>query len=163
MSVNHTKFKAYSQAAHTVSKTRQIVMLYDGVIRFLQQAREAMEAKHIEKRYNLLVKASNVILGLQSCLDFTQDKAIAQTLYDFYSSADARVLSMHRTNDVILCDQLIVELKELRNIWASVDNGMMNEAAPGAAAAEAEPAEESPAPMPVAAAPNPFNSVAVSA
>ena len=123
MSSNRNKFKAYSKATHTVSKTRQVVMLYDGVIRFLQQAREAMEAKNIERRYNLLVKASNVILGLQSCLDFTQDRAIAQTLYDFYSSADARILSMHRTNDVKLCDHLISELKELRNIWATVDNG----------------------------------------
>lgn len=117
------QLKAYSKATHTVSKTRQVVMLYDGVIRFLQQAHDAMRQKEIEKRYHLLVKASNIILGLQSCLDFTQDKAIAQTLYDFYSSIDSRILKLHRSNDADACVQIISELKEMRNIWAAVDNG----------------------------------------
>lgn len=166
MSVNRDKFKAYNQATHTVSKTRQVVMLYDGAIRFLQQAREAMEVRQIEKRYNLLVKASNIMLGLQSCLDFTQDKAIAQTLYDFYSSADARILSMHRSNDSKVCDQLIQELKELRTIWASVDNGIPDETSSATLPplAEEAPAAESDTPStPVAAALNPLSGIAVSA
>ena len=50
MSQPHTGlYKAYSRANHTVSKTRQVVMLYDGAIRFMQQAAEAMEKKDTMK------------------------------------------------------------------------------------------------------------------
>ncbi|MFO1242354.1 MAG: flagellar export chaperone FliS [Rickettsiales bacterium] len=142
---HRNQLKAYSKATHTVSKTRQVVMLYDGVIRFLQQAHDAMAQKEIEKRYHLLVKASNIILGLQSCLDFTQDKTIAQTLYDFYSSIDARILKLHRSNDLSACTQIINELKEMRGIWSAVDNGELNQPPAQEAPAEAEGASEAPA------------------
>ncbi len=163
--MHSNKLKAYSKATHTVSKTRQVVMLYDGVIRFLQQAHDAMQQKEVEKRYHLLVKASNIILGLQSCLDFTQDKAIAQTLYDFYSSIDARILKLHRSNDASSCVQIISELKEMRNIWAAVDNGeaAQPEASPPAEQAAATQPEAEQAAQPPSAPQSPLGGVAVSA
>ncbi len=112
---------AYSQALHTVGKTRQVVMLYDGIIRFLRQAQEAIEQKRIEDRFNLLVKASDVVLGLQACLDFEQGGQVARILYDFYSSVDSRILTIQRTNDLGLCEELISELKEMREAWSAID------------------------------------------
>lgn len=165
MTAHSNKLKAYSKATHTVSKTRQVVMLYDGVIRFLQQAHDAIQQKEVEKRYHLLVKASNIIIGLQSCLDFTQDKNIAQTLYDFYSSIDARILKLHRSNDASSCVQIISELKEMRNIWAAVDNGETGQTETAAAPAEqpvASQPETEPAQTP-STPQNPLGGVAVSA
>jgi len=121
MSPQTMAHQAYSQAFHTVGKTRQVVMLYDGIIRFLRQAREAISEKRIEDRFNLLVKASDVILGLQACLDFEQGGHVARVLYDFYSSVDSRILTIQRTNDLGLCDELITELKEMREAWSVID------------------------------------------
>ena len=113
---------AYTQAYHTVSKTRQVVMLYDGTIRFIRQAKDAITENRIEDRFNLLVKASEVVLGLQSSLDFEQGGEVAQRLYDFYSSVDSRLLTIQRSNDIKLCDNVIEELKEMREAWANIDN-----------------------------------------
>ena len=121
MSPQTMAHQAYSQAFHTVGKTRQVVMLYDGMIRFLRQAREAIMEKRIEDRFNLLVKASDVVLGLQACLDFEQGGHVARILYDFYSSVDSRILTIQRTNDLGLCDELITELKEMREAWSTID------------------------------------------
>lgn len=120
-------YQAYSKASHTVPKTKQIVMLYDGIIRNLQQAREAMEKNDIEQRYNKLVKASEIIIGLQSCLDYDQGKDAAQVLYDFYSSLDSRIIGLHRTNNVDTCQQMIDEVKEIRTMWHNIDQGQVEE------------------------------------
>lgn len=127
MSPLHQAFQAYSKAQHTVSKTRQVVMLYDGMIRFLKQAEEAMRRKDIETRFNLLVRVSDIAIGLQGALDFEQGNEVAQTLYDFYSSVDARILAMHRTNDADACARLIGELKDMRDVWHAIDAGTESE------------------------------------
>lgn len=115
------QYQAYALANQTAPKTRQIVMLYDGVIRYLRQTREAIEEQRIEERYNLLLKASEVIMGLQSCLDFNDGGDVALALYDFYSSIDARILSLHGTQSLPVCDQLVADLKQMRDIWTGID------------------------------------------
>lgn len=113
-------YKAYSRASHTVPKTQQIVMLYDGAVRFLLQAREAMEQGDIETRYHRLVRVGEIIMGLQASLDFEAGAGVAPILYDFYSSIDMRLLALHQTNDVAQCDAIVADLREMRNVWAAI-------------------------------------------
>jgi flagellar secretion chaperone FliS len=116
-------YKAYNKASHTVSKTRQVVMLYDGAIRFLQQAGEAIEKKDFETRYNKLTRAADIIVGLQSCLDFDAGGPSAKGLYDFYAAVDMKIFALHRTNDITACKALIAEIKEMRDVWDAIDRG----------------------------------------
>lgn len=120
-------YKAYSRANHTVPKTKQVVMLYDGVIRNLQQAVEAMKNNDIAERYNKLTRAGEIIIGLQACLDFDQGEETAQILYDFYSSVDSRIINLHRTNDVNVCLHLVAEIKKMRAMWDKIDRGEMED------------------------------------
>lgn len=136
--VQKQKYQAYAAATQTVAKTKQIVLLYDGVIRYLQQAKEAIRAKRIEDRYNLLIKASEIISGLQGCLDFENGGEIARVLYQFYSSIDHRMFFIHRTNSIETCDELIAELKQMRDVWHEIDQ---NTAADGSVKMDAAPAE----------------------
>jgi flagellar secretion chaperone FliS len=117
-------YAAYQNAYQTVSKTRQIVMLYEGAIRFVQQAREAISENRIEDRYNLLMKASDVIIGLQSCLDFDADENVANTLYDFYARIDVRLMQLQRSNDEAECGYIIEELKGMRDVWRQIDENI---------------------------------------
>lgn len=122
--ITHTqkhKYQAYSSATQTVAKTQQIIILYDGMIRLVQQAKEAIREKRIEDRYNLLMKASNIVHGLQGCLDFENGKEIASMLYNFYSSVESRIFSIHRTNNMATCDEVIADLKQMRDAWVVVD------------------------------------------
>jgi flagellar protein FliS len=147
--------KAYSKANNTAAKTRQVVMLYDGAIRFLQQAKDAMEKipgdlSAIETRYNKLTKAAEIIMGLQACLDFDTGGDAAKILYDFYAGVDMRILTLHRTNDVKHCEQLIEEIRRMRDTWDQIDRGVN-------ASAASAPASPPPA------APSPDTSLTVSA
>lgn len=135
------KYQAYAAATQTVAKTQQIIMLYDGIIRLVQQAKEAIVEKRIEDRYNLLIKASSIIGGLQGCLDFENGKEIAGVLYSFYSSIDNRLFSVHRDNSLETCDQVISDLKQMRDAWVAVDEATLPEPAPVQAAEPTPPTE----------------------
>jgi flagellar protein FliS len=114
-------YKAYHRATHTVAKTRQVVMLYDGALRNLKQAKDAMVAGDVPTRFQKLVRAGDIIMGLQSSLDFDAGGDVAKILYDFYSSLDARILSTLNSNNTELVDQLMQEIRDMRDVWESID------------------------------------------
>ncbi len=125
MTAANNKYQAYAAATQTVAKTRQIVMLYDGAIRFVQQAKEAIRERRIEDRYHLLVRSSSVISGLQSCLDFENGGDIAKVLYQFYSSVELRIYSIHHNHSLEICDEVIADLKQMRDVWHEIDQSMV--------------------------------------
>lgn len=132
------KYQAYAAATQTVAKTRQIVMLYDGAIRFLQQAKEAMNEKRIEDRYHLLVRASNIVVGLQSCLDFERGGDIAKVLYQFYASIEMRIYALHYNNSVEACNEVIDSLKQMRDVWHEIDQSTASASGEAVSAASKE-------------------------
>lgn len=117
------KYQAYMAATHTVAKTKQIVMLYDGMIRWMRQAKEAIVEKRIEDRYHLLIKVSTILNGLQGALDFEEGGSIARVLYNYYASIDGRVFAIHRSNNIEACDDIIADLKQMRDVWQEIDSG----------------------------------------
>jgi flagellar protein FliS len=141
MAPNPAQYSAYRRATHTVGKTRQVVMLYDGVISALQQARDAMAERRIEDRYNLLTKATQILMGLQSSLDFASGHDVAAILYDFYSRALFTINTLQRDNDMAKCGELIEEIKSMRIMWDEIDREESASASPAAA----PPQESAPA------------------
>lgn len=111
---------AYATAHQTLPKSQQIVMLYDGMIRFVTQAKQAIEERDIETRYQLLAKTSDIIMGLQGSLDFDQGEEVAQILYDYYSRLDAKIFQVQRQNDAACCDMVIDDLKQMREVWSGL-------------------------------------------
>jgi flagellar secretion chaperone FliS len=117
-SYQHNAYKA--AAWREPSKTLQVVMLYEGVIRFVQQARAAIEANDIEARYNSITKACDIITGLQLSLNHDAGGELAKTLYDYYAGLDAQLLSLHFTPDLNVCDSCLRCLHLMKDAWEDV-------------------------------------------
>lgn len=126
------QYQAYNLASYNAPKTKQVVMLYDGMIRFLNQAIEAMEQEQIEERFNLIKRVSDIINGLQGALDFENGGDIANVLHSFYTSLDFRVLALNRSNDVEAARKIIGEIRDMRDAWAKIDAGAAGEEKPAA-------------------------------
>jgi flagellar protein FliS len=118
-------YSAYSRASHTTSKTRQVVMLYDGAIRFLQQAADAMAASEPPLRFIKLSRAAEIIGSLQSSLDLHHPAPQAQQLYDFYGHIYREIMALHRSNSIDQCTAVIAELRSMRDVWDSIDRESM--------------------------------------
>ncbi len=114
---------AYEQATETIPPLRQIVMLYDGVLRRVEEARRAIGEGRIEDRYHALERAIAIFDALQNCLDFEHGGEVAQHLNRFYTYVIWRMHQINIRNDVAICDEVLKLVRQMRESWAAVERG----------------------------------------
>lgn len=120
MNANRTALQSYGQAAQMVPAGTQVVMLYDGILKCLGEARAAIEENRIVDRYNAIKKASDIVNGLNSGLDFENGGDIAPLLDQFYNYAFFRLQRACIESSVEIVDELTSNITEMRNAWAAV-------------------------------------------
>ncbi len=127
--IHHRAVAAYGQAAETIPPLRQIVMLYDGAILRLQEAKRAIAEDRIEDRHRAVSKAAAIVEALQGCLDFERGGELATHLDRFYTYVGFRMRQIDVRNDATICDELIARLGEMRGSWEAIENGVSQAAA----------------------------------
>jgi len=120
MNANRSALQSYGQAAQMVPVGTQIVMLYDGILKCLSDARSAIEENRIADRFNAIKKASDIVNGLNSGLDFENGGDIAPMLDQFYNYVFFRLQRACMESSVEIVDELTSNVTEMRNAWASV-------------------------------------------
>ena len=111
---------AYGQAAATLAPARQIVLLYDGAMQRIKEARRALEQGRVNERYIAVAKASAIVEALQACLDHERGGEIARNLDRIYTYIAFRLQRINLYGDLAVCDELVLRLGELRASWAQV-------------------------------------------
>jgi flagellar protein FliS len=114
---------AYGQAARTIPPALQVVMLYDGAIGRLREARRAVEERRVEDRYRAVEKAAAIVDALHACLDRERGGEIAALLDRLYTYASVRMQLINTHNDAGVCDELVARLTELRDAWRAIAEG----------------------------------------
>lgn len=120
---HHHAAACYRDALQTQTPARQIVLLYDAAILRLKEAKLAIEGGRIEDRFNSVLKAFNILNGLQSCLDFERGGDVAPMLDRFYAHALSRMLQINQSNDPAICDELVRYLSPMRDSWSKIADG----------------------------------------
>lgn len=121
----HNGHHAYSYASTNISKTRQLVMAYDGILSMVMRARQAIQENDHEARFIHLEKACKIIMSLQTALDHARGGEIAKILDNMYFSFDIRLLRQNMEPNVEKLDQVIQEIRSMRDAWADVDSQMI--------------------------------------
>jgi len=129
-------YQAYKNAATTTASPGQLVlMLYDGALRFLEQAKKGFEyedpLKFNETINNNILKAQAIINELNLCLDIKNGGELAQHMRRIYLYCDDRLLYANIHKDINLLNDVIKRLEILRNAWAEMlsvreSNGAFN-------------------------------------
>jgi flagellar protein FliS len=109
-----------------------VVMLYDGALRFMSAARDAIERRDIPARRDAISRALAIVSELQSTLNLEQGGALASSLDDLYGYANMRLLDAAAQNDVAPINEVHKLFTTLRGAWSEI-------AAPAAAAAAGSP------------------------
>ena len=103
------------------SPQRLIVMLYDGAIAAIAEARAQMPDGSKPAKGRALGKAIAIVdEGLKAALDTRQGGAIARQLMDLYDYVGRCLLLANLRDDVALADEASRLLTELRGAWASL-------------------------------------------
>ncbi len=105
----------------TASQGELIVMLFDGAIRFTNQAKDFIEAQDFANANEKIVRTENIISELISSLDMEVGE-MAQNLYQLYTFVYEHLVQANIKKDPSLLDEVLGLLMDLRDTWRQVVN-----------------------------------------
>ncbi|MEE8483362.1 MAG: flagellar export chaperone FliS [Nitrospinota bacterium] len=120
--MNDTRhIQAYKQSeVGTASKMRLVIMMYDGVIRFLNECKIKIKEGDIAGRGLYISKAQKIINELQESVNRQKGGEVAENLERLYSFIMSNLTNANIQGDTSLIDQSIRVLKNLRDAWQKV-------------------------------------------
>ncbi len=104
----------------TASRTKLVVMLYDGAIRNLKLAKLAIGDKNIEKTNNSVIKAQRILSELMSTLNMEDGGEISRNLMALYQYMHQRTIRANIDKNAEILDEVIGYLEELKEAWSQI-------------------------------------------
>lgn len=112
-------YKAYEKNAVNTAPPEQLtLMLYNGCIRFIQQAIKEVEAKDFEAKNISIQKAQAIIQELMITLDKRID--LAKQMLSLYEYIHFQLQQGNIKNDVQHLEEALTYVKEFRDTWIEV-------------------------------------------
>jgi flagellar protein FliS len=119
--------------AQSASPLQLIVMLYDGALRYLSEARAAQATGNMRARNQALRRVNDIVAECHSSVDLERGGSVAVELDRLYSYISGRLLDVTVKRDATAIDEVHKLMTTLRGAWA--------EAATQTASAPATPAK----------------------
>ncbi len=101
----------------TSSPEQILILLYDGAIKFLNQAKIGIQKKDIELTHNNLIKAQNIISELRDTLDMEIGGELANNLYALYNYFNKRLVQANIKKEIEPVNEVLEHLRGLRDTW----------------------------------------------
>ncbi|MFU0782873.1 MAG: flagellar export chaperone FliS [Thermoanaerobacterium thermosaccharolyticum] len=99
----------------TASPEELVLMLYNGIIRFVNEAKQAIDDKNIERAHNSITRAQDIVLELMSTLDMQYD--ISKNLYSIYDYISRRLIEANLKKDKVALDEVESLISDLKDTW----------------------------------------------
>lgn len=120
---------SYGKIANTESNPlKQIVMLYDGAMKFLNLTADDIEKNDLVAKAEHSQRALDIINYLQSILDFEKGGNVAQSLDNLYRSIAVLILRASAELDASLMRRAADLLAPVRDAWETNANNSLNPA-----------------------------------
>lgn len=139
--------KAHDQYRRTqvqATPERLVVMLFDGLVRFLRQGQQAIEAKDWEKQSDGFSKAQRILLELDRTLDVEAGGETALNLRQVYRYCIDRLTYANHQDDSEAVDEVLQHAVALRAAWAEAEKQLTQPAVAESAAGTAGNSKSSP-------------------
>ena len=131
----------FSTHIATTDQGQLLLMLYDGALKFLTQAREKMLARDMAGKGLLISKAIDIVNELASSLNMDKGGTLAENLNNLYFLCTTRLLQANAKLDVAQLDSVVNILFGLRSAYAQIVNTPEAQAASAQISARQNPQE----------------------
>ena len=111
----YQKYK--STKYETASQEKLLIMLYEGAIKFSNQAKQAIDDKDIEGTNKKLQRVQAIINELRSTLNMEAGGEIANNLDNLYEYMNRRLIQANIRKDKEIVDEIIELLAGLKDSW----------------------------------------------
>lgn len=118
MAMNNPYQSYQTNAVQTASPGELTLMLYNGCLKFIAQAKKAIEDKDIEARNTNLLKAQKIIQELMVTLNMEYE--VAKSMMTMYDYMYRRLVEANIKSDVTILEEVEGYVKEFRDTWKQV-------------------------------------------
>ncbi len=110
------------QQTHVQSRSpiELVTMLYDGALRFLNEARDAIGRGDLVTKRDKVSRALAIVAELQNTLNMQEGGEIAASLDALYTYVSGRLLDANMHNTTPGIDEAIRLLTPLRDAWTEI-------------------------------------------
>jgi flagellar protein FliS len=105
---------------NTANSVQLIQMLFDGLNDSLSSARGHIQNRAIEDKSRALARASRIVIGLQSVLDFQRGGELAQNLNDLYTYVTSRLFHINAHNDLEALNEVQGLMRDIADAWRTL-------------------------------------------
>jgi flagellar secretion chaperone FliS len=98
------------------------VALYDGIIRFMHRAIDAVECGDAGERRAAVKRAMDIVIHLQATLQMDIGGKPAEALAEFYAAMFSLMLQGSQSNSREKFERVIACVRNVRNAWRQVAN-----------------------------------------
>ena len=107
--------KIEDSAVFTASKEELTLMLYEGALKFMNQAIDAAEHADMQKSNSLIIRVEDIIREFQITLDFKYE--ISNQLNSLYDYMHRRLIEANMTKNIGIMKEIRDMLREFRDLW----------------------------------------------
>ena len=121
MAIASNPYNQYKQTQiNTASQGNLIVMLYDGMIKFLNIAVENMAPRTYDLVNTNILKTQDIISELMMSLNVDEGGQVAQNLLSLYVYFKKRLIEANIQKDAKIIQEILKMVTELRDAWAQI-------------------------------------------
>jgi flagellar protein FliS len=113
----------------TASPEMLTLMLWDGAIRFSEQAKEAIRKKDIEGSYKALTRAQNIVTELSTALKQDVNPDLCGKLAALYNFIYRRLVEANISKEEKLVDDALEIMRHQRETWVMLMDKLAKERA----------------------------------
>ncbi|KML41300.1 flagellar export chaperone FliS [Cytobacillus firmus] len=109
-------YQSYQQnSVNTASPGELTLMLYNGCLKFIHQAKKAIEEKNIEMKNTNIQKAQSIIQELMVTLNM--DIEVSKNMMSLYDFMNRRLMEANIKNDASILAEVEGLVTEFRDTW----------------------------------------------
>ena len=118
MAMNNPYAAYQNNSVNTSTPGELTLMLYNGCLKFIEQAKRGLEEGNMEEKNTSITKAQAIISELMLTLDTSYP--VAQNMLILYEFANSRLIDGNIKNDSALFDEASSIIMEFRDTWKQV-------------------------------------------
>ncbi|MGD6878741.1 flagellar export chaperone FliS [Bacillus infantis] len=112
-------YQSYQQNSVTTASPGELtLMLYNGCLKFINQAKKAITDKNIEAKNTNIQKAQNIIRELMVTLNMDQE--VSENMMSLYDYMNRQLIEANLKSDAAILDEVEGLVTEFRDTWKEV-------------------------------------------
>ena len=101
----------------TANPLQLVVVLYDGAVKYLQEAKGHLQRGDIEGRTQAINRALAIVSELQATLNFQEGGQVARSLESLYAYMKGRLIAANLGQEDLPLSEVISLLSTLKSAW----------------------------------------------